>query len=109
MLGGVGVGVGERGFCKGKEYHYSNKLCFLNGAFQGGVFRGWLGSGQKAPKCMKTLVFSGILCPSQKGFPLSQAEVTNLITAVWKTPFGTLRHSGQFQVQVCLATGRALS
>ena len=23
VLGGVGVGVGERGFCKGKEYHYT--------------------------------------------------------------------------------------
>ena len=28
------------------------------------------------------------------GFPLSQAEVTNLKNTVWKTPFGTLRILG---------------
>ena len=30
VSGGVGVGVGERVFCKGKEYHYSNLLILKN-------------------------------------------------------------------------------
>ena len=47
--------------------------------------------GQKAPKCLKTLVFSGMLCPPEGGFPVSQDKVRNLKNTVWKTPFGTLR------------------
>ena len=47
--------------------------------------------GQKAQKCIKTLVFSGIRCASERGFPLSQAEVRHLKNTVWITPFGTLR------------------
>ena len=47
--------------------------------------------GRRCQECLKTLVFSSILCPSEGVFPLSQAEVRNLKNTVWKTPFGTLR------------------
>ena len=53
--------------------------------------------GQKAPKCLKTLVFSGIFVPL-KGLPLSQTEVRNLKNTVWKTPFATLRAGGRGEV-----------
>ena len=62
----------------------SNKRCFLNG-----VFSEWCVSEggqdlqrQKAPKCLKTQVFSGMRCPSDRGVPLTQAEVRNLKNTV---------------------------
>ena len=71
-----------------------------NGVFQTLFFRvgcsegGQDPQGQKAQKCSKTLVLSGIRCASERGFPLSKAEVRHLKNTVWKTPFRTLRDSG---------------
>ena len=42
--------------------------------------------GQKTPKCLKTLVFSGILCPSERVYRCCKSR-----WGIWKTPFGKHR------------------
>ena len=74
----------------------SNKQCFLNGVFQSGVFQGLarICAGRRHQNAgKKKKLFSGILCPPEKGLPLSLADVRNLKNTIWKTPFGTLRYS----------------
>ena len=47
----------------------SNRRCFLNGVFRVVCSEGGQDpEGQKEPKCFKTLVFSGIHCPSERVF-----------------------------------------
>ena len=83
----------------------SNKRCFLNGVFQSGVFRGWGDwQWQKASKCLKTLVFLGILCPSERVYLCRKPrpKMRNLKNTVWKTPFGKHRwgNHGNHESQV---------
>ena len=55
----------------------------------------------ETPKCFKTLVFSGMLCPSEEGFPLSQAG-----QGIWKTPFGKHRLEPLGKVPLQIANSR---
>ena len=65
----------------------------INGVFQTVFFRVVCSEGgpedpqvQKAPKCLKTRVFSGSLCPSEKAYLCRK-----LRSRIWKTPFGKHR------------------
>ena len=70
----------------------SDKRRFLKGVFRVVCSEGGQDlQGQKTPKCLKTLVFSGILVSLGKSLPLLQVEERNLKNTIWKTPFGTLR------------------
>ena len=82
-----------RPFWHGKQR--GNKRCFLNGVFQSGVFRGWLGT----PKCLETLVFPSIFCPCERVCLCCRSR-----WGIWKTPFRKHRLEPLVRVfQTCLS------